>query len=143
MNHQNVSPKNHSDASSGSVNKDNIVISVRNVSKMYPLYAKPSDRLRQSLWYARPSFLRGKPPQFFQEFWASLGVCAFSDGFAAEKACGTQAGDSDMRASTDGNPKCVAVFAAQDVACLVLSSGVLATCPHMTLTARAGTPQAG
>jgi lipopolysaccharide transport system ATP-binding protein len=46
------------------------VISVRNVSKIYPLYAKPSDRLKQSLWYALPQFLRGKPRQFYREFWA-------------------------------------------------------------------------
>ena len=46
-------------------------ISVRNVSKMYPLYADPRDRLKQSLWYARPKFLRrGEPPEFFKEFWA-------------------------------------------------------------------------
>jgi hypothetical protein len=32
-----------------------IAISVRNISKMYPLYAQPSDRLKQSLWYALPS----------------------------------------------------------------------------------------
>jgi lipopolysaccharide transport system ATP-binding protein len=47
-----------------------IAISVRNVSKMYPLYAKPSDRLKQSLWYALPKFLRGQPRQFYREFWA-------------------------------------------------------------------------
>jgi lipopolysaccharide transport system ATP-binding protein len=47
-----------------------IAISVRNVSKMYPLYAQPSDRLKQSLWYALPGFLRGQPRQFYQEFWA-------------------------------------------------------------------------
>lgn len=45
-------------------------ISVRNVSKMYPLYAKPGDRLKQSLWYALPSFLRKRPRQFYREFWA-------------------------------------------------------------------------
>lgn len=45
-------------------------ISIRNVSKMYPLYSQPSDRLKQSLWYALPSFLRGKPRQFYREFWA-------------------------------------------------------------------------
>ena len=47
-----------------------IAISVRNVSKMYPLYARPSDRLKQSLWYALPPFLRGQPRQFYREFWA-------------------------------------------------------------------------
>lgn len=49
---------------------DKRVISVRNVSKMYPLYALPSDRLKQSLWYALPEFLRGKPRSFYREFWA-------------------------------------------------------------------------
>lgn len=47
-----------------------IAISVCNVSKMYPLYAQPSDRLKQSLWYTLPSFLRGQPRQFYREFWA-------------------------------------------------------------------------
>jgi lipopolysaccharide transport system ATP-binding protein len=53
-----------------------IAISVRNVSKMYPLYTDPAetkypgDRLRQSLWYALPQFLRGQPRQFYREFWA-------------------------------------------------------------------------
>jgi lipopolysaccharide transport system ATP-binding protein len=49
---------------------NNLAISVHNVSKMYPLYAQPSDRLKQSLWYALPQFLRGKPRQFYREFWA-------------------------------------------------------------------------
>lgn len=47
-----------------------VAISVQNISKMYPLYAKPSDRLKQSLWYALPKFLRGKPRHFYREFWA-------------------------------------------------------------------------
>ncbi len=66
MNRQNE----HIDSSPGNVNKENTVISARNVSKMYPLYANPRDRLRQSLWYARPGFLRGTPPRFYREFWA-------------------------------------------------------------------------
>ncbi|HMR68075.1 MAG TPA: ABC transporter ATP-binding protein [Anaerolineae bacterium] len=37
---------------------------------MYPLYADPRDRLRQSLWYALPKFLRGRPREFYKEFWA-------------------------------------------------------------------------
>ncbi len=45
-------------------------ISVRSVSKMYPLYAKPNDRLKQSLWYALPEIFRGKPREFYREFWA-------------------------------------------------------------------------
>lgn len=48
-----------------------IAIAVQNVSKMYPLYARPNDRLRQSLWYALPRFLRSRqPPEFYKEFWA-------------------------------------------------------------------------
>lgn len=51
------------------------VISVRTVSKMYPLYAKPQDRLKQSLWYALPPPLKSKtPPQFYKEFWALYDV---------------------------------------------------------------------
>lgn len=49
---------------------EDTVISVHNISKMYPLYADPRDRLKQSLWYALPEFLRGQPRQFYQEFWA-------------------------------------------------------------------------
>ncbi len=48
-----------------------VAISVRNVSKMYPLYSDPQARLRQSLWYALPKFLRGsRTPEFYREFWA-------------------------------------------------------------------------
>ena len=47
-----------------------IAIAVRNVSKMYPLYTKSSDRLMQSLWYALPAFLQRKPRAFYREFWA-------------------------------------------------------------------------
>lgn len=46
------------------------VISVDQISKIYPLYARPSDRLKQSLWYALPNFLRDKDREFYQEFWA-------------------------------------------------------------------------
>ncbi|MCB0164748.1 MAG: ABC transporter ATP-binding protein [Anaerolineae bacterium] len=47
------------------------MISVKNISKMYPLYKDPRDRLKQSLWYATPRFLRRKQaPIFFREFWA-------------------------------------------------------------------------
>jgi lipopolysaccharide transport system ATP-binding protein len=49
---------------------NDVAISVRQVSKMYPLYAQPSDRLKQSLYYALPGFWRGQPRQFYQEFWA-------------------------------------------------------------------------
>jgi lipopolysaccharide transport system ATP-binding protein len=49
---------------------DKLAISVRNVSKVYPLYPRPSDRLKQSLYYAPPGFWRGQPRQFYREFWA-------------------------------------------------------------------------
>ena len=45
-------------------------ISVRHISKMYPLYNNPRDRLRQSLWHALPSFLQSKSRTFYREFWA-------------------------------------------------------------------------
>lgn len=47
-----------------------LAISVQNVSKMYPMYADPQDRLKQALWNViMPKF--GKPyRRLFQEFWA-------------------------------------------------------------------------
>lgn len=47
-----------------------IAISIHNLSKMYPLYTDPGDRLKQSLWYTLPRFLRGQPRQFYREHWA-------------------------------------------------------------------------
>lgn len=48
-----------------------MAIAVRSVSKMYALYATPQARLKQSLWYALPRFIRGsQAPEFFREFWA-------------------------------------------------------------------------
>ena len=53
---------------------DDVVLAVRQVGKMYPLYDEPADRLKQSLWYGMPAFarrrLRPENPQFFREFWA-------------------------------------------------------------------------
>jgi lipopolysaccharide transport system ATP-binding protein len=49
---------------------NNLTVSVQNIGKMYPLYTRPSDRLRQSLWYGLPGFLRQRPRSFFREFWA-------------------------------------------------------------------------
>ena len=46
-----------------------VVISVHNLSKMYPLYTKPGNRIKQLLWSALPEFLRGNR-QFYQEHWA-------------------------------------------------------------------------
>ncbi|MCB0154417.1 MAG: ABC transporter ATP-binding protein [Anaerolineae bacterium] len=51
------------------MNEDDVII-VQNISKMYPLYADPRDRLKQSLWFMLPKFLRNKPQQFYREFWA-------------------------------------------------------------------------
>ena len=61
-----------------------LAIAVRNVStlRVYPLYADPRDRLKQSLYYALPSFLRGRPRQFYRGFWA-LRDCP-SDGRSFE-----------------------------------------------------------
>jgi lipopolysaccharide transport system ATP-binding protein len=47
-----------------------LAIAVHDVSKMYPLYANPHDRLQQAIWSAVPPFLRGKSRQFYREFWA-------------------------------------------------------------------------
>lgn len=48
-----------------------LAISVQNIGKMYTLYKNPRDRLKQSLWYALPKFLRSsQPPEFYKEFWA-------------------------------------------------------------------------
>jgi len=46
------------------------VISVQQVSKMYPLYADPRDRLKQSLWHSLPRFLQGAAREFYKQFWA-------------------------------------------------------------------------
>lgn len=47
-----------------------LAISARGLSKMYPLYARSRDRLKQSLWHALPAALRGRPRTFYREFWA-------------------------------------------------------------------------
>ncbi len=47
-----------------------IAIAVQGISKMYPLYRDPLDRLKQSLWHALPKFIQGPPREFYQEFWA-------------------------------------------------------------------------
>ncbi|MCB0208251.1 MAG: ABC transporter ATP-binding protein [Anaerolineae bacterium] len=73
INRQNLLPISSDETTKGeaapSMSSDTI-ISVRNVSKMYPLYAKPGDRLKQSLWYALPKSLRGRSREFYKEFWA-------------------------------------------------------------------------
>jgi lipopolysaccharide transport system ATP-binding protein len=48
----------------------NIAIRVSSLSKCYPIYNQPQDRLKQSL-YSRLQRLAGKvPKQYFHEFWA-------------------------------------------------------------------------
>jgi len=47
-----------------------IAISVRNLSKIYPLYASHKDRLKQLFWSTLPQFLRGQTRQFYREHWA-------------------------------------------------------------------------
>ncbi|MCG3206496.1 MAG: Vitamin B12 import ATP-binding protein BtuD [Anaerolineae bacterium] len=66
---------NVSSSASSQPNPADVAISICNVSKMYPLYADPRDRLKQSLWYALPGFLRANhSPRFFKEFWALTDV---------------------------------------------------------------------
>ncbi len=45
-------------------------ISVRNVSKMYPLYEEPRNRLKHALCNFLPNVLQMKNRKFYQEFWA-------------------------------------------------------------------------
>lgn len=47
-----------------------LAISARNLSKMYALYARPRDRLKQSLWHALPRGLPGKRRKYYRDFWA-------------------------------------------------------------------------
>jgi len=49
---------------------DGTVIRAHNISKVYPLYADPMDRLKQSLWHSLPSFLRWRQKEFCRDFWA-------------------------------------------------------------------------
>jgi hypothetical protein len=76
---------------------DDIAIAVRNVStlRVYPLYPDPRDRLKQSLWYALPGFVRGHPRQFFREFWA-LRDCP-SDGRSFEVKKGKEGESSKLK----------------------------------------------
>jgi lipopolysaccharide transport system ATP-binding protein len=49
---------------------DDVVVSVRGVGKMYPLYAQPRDRLKQSIKEMLPGFLAKKTRQFHRQHWA-------------------------------------------------------------------------
>jgi lipopolysaccharide transport system ATP-binding protein len=63
--------QNHVSPAAGSPETDAPpAISARNLSKMYALYARPRDRLKQSLWRALPRFKSGPPRQFSKDFWA-------------------------------------------------------------------------
>lgn len=53
---------------------DDVVISVKNLSKCYQIYSQPHDRLKESI-YPRVQRLLGKPArQYFREFWALKNV---------------------------------------------------------------------
>lgn len=53
---------------------DDVVISVKNLSKCYQIYSQPHDRLKESI-YPRLQRLLGKPArQYFREFWALKNV---------------------------------------------------------------------
>src|SRR5438132_1100846 len=45
-------------------------IRVQGLSKSYQIYARPIDRLKQSLHPRLSSILGGKAPQYYREFWA-------------------------------------------------------------------------
>lgn len=47
-----------------------IAVSVNNVSKMYPLFASPRNRLKHALWNFLPDFLKTEHKTFYQKFWA-------------------------------------------------------------------------
>lgn len=54
--------------------ENDVVISVKNLSKCYQIYSQPHDRLKESI-YPRLQRLLGKPVrQYFREFWALKNV---------------------------------------------------------------------
>lgn len=46
------------------------LVTVEQVSKMYPIYDQPSDRLKQSLQHLLPGFIKRERTTYFTEFWA-------------------------------------------------------------------------
>jgi lipopolysaccharide transport system ATP-binding protein len=52
------------------MSSDGIAIRVRNVSKCYPVYAKPRDRLMQFVAPRLQRWMGQEPRQYFREFWA-------------------------------------------------------------------------
>ncbi|WP_266157764.1 ABC transporter ATP-binding protein [Dyella silvatica] len=59
--------------SAASLNSD-VVICVRDVSKVYHVYEKPADRLKQSLYPRVQKFFGQAVKQYHHEFWALKGV---------------------------------------------------------------------
>jgi len=52
------------------MSSDGTVIAVREVSKRYEVYAKPTDRLKQMIMSGLHRLTGGEPARYFQEFWA-------------------------------------------------------------------------
>lgn len=52
------------------MSSDGAVIAVREVSKRYEIYAKPTDRLKQMIMSGLRRLAGGDPVRYFQEFWA-------------------------------------------------------------------------
>jgi lipopolysaccharide transport system ATP-binding protein len=52
------------------MSSDGAVIAVREISKRYEIYAKPTDRLKQMAMSGLHRLAGGTPRQYFQEFWA-------------------------------------------------------------------------
>jgi len=46
------------------------IICVKNISKVYQLYADPMDRLKQFIWQSLSPFLRWQEKEFCKDFWA-------------------------------------------------------------------------
>lgn len=55
-----------SDSNKGNSRQSVTAISVQNIGKCYPIYAKPFDRLKQALWPGKKNF--------YTEFWALNGI---------------------------------------------------------------------
>src|SRR5690606_11111301 len=51
-----------------------LIIKVDDVSKCYPIYERPQDRLKQSLYPRIQRRLGKEPKQYFREFWALRGI---------------------------------------------------------------------
>ena len=49
---------------------EDIVISVRNLSKRYEIYDRPQDRLKQFFWPSFQKLIGQAPKKYFRDFWA-------------------------------------------------------------------------